>query len=425
MRSGTLRRVAGAAAAGIALSLAAGPRCSAQTIAITGATIFPVSSPKIERGTIVIRDGKIAVVGLNVPVPSDATRIDASGRWITPGLLQTGTSLGIKLLESGGLRQTEEDSVAGDVNASFDVSEAIDPASIAIPIARLEGITTTLAVPVGGLVPGQGVLFDLTGDRVEDLLDKAPAVMVMDLGEGGKSAGGGSRAGAIQRLRRTLRDALEYARRREDYRRGQIQPLAEPAEDLEALQPVVRGELPVLAIANRRSDIENALRLAREFKLRLVIWGGAEAWQAAADLAAARVPVVVEPLTDVPQFDGLSPRLDNATLLRAAGVTTVLAQRDMAQFRDLREAAGNAVRNGLSWDDALRGVTLTPAQVFGVQDRYGSLEPGKIANLVIWSGDPFEFSSEAEHVFIRGREMPRQTRQTELRDRYRTLPPRF
>jgi imidazolonepropionase-like amidohydrolase len=106
-------------------------------------------------------------------------------------------------------------------------------------------------------------------------------------------------------------------------------------------------------------------------------------------------------------------------------VTTVLAQRDMAQFRDLRQAAGNAVRNGLSWDDALRGVTLTPAQVFGVQDRYGSLEPGKVANLVIWSGDPFEFSSEAEHVFIRGREMPRQTRQTELRDRYRTLPPRF
>jgi len=420
-----LARRAGGVMVGVALSLAAAPRCGGQTIAITGATIYPVSSPKIEQGTIVIRDGKITGVGLNIPVPAGATRIDASGRWITPGLIQTGTSLGVKLLESGGLRQTEEDSVTGDVNASFDVSEAIDPASMAIPITRLEGITTTLAVPVGGLVPGQGVLFDLSGDRVEELLDKAPAVMVMDLGEGGKNAGGGSRAGAMQRLRRTLRDALEYARRREDYRRGQIQPLAEPAQDLEALQPVLRGELPVLAIANRRSDIENALRLAREFKLRLVLWGGAEAWQAASELAAARVPVVVEPLTDVPQFDALSPRLDNATLLRAAGVTTVLAQRDMAQFRDLRQAAGNAVRNGLSWDDALRGVTLTPAQVFGVQDRYGSLEPGKVANLVIWSGDPFEFSSEAEHVFIRGREMPRQTRQTELRDRYRTLPPRF
>ena len=145
--------------------------------------------------------------------------------------------------------------------------------------------------------------------------------------------------------------------------------------------------------------------MAREFKLRLVIWGGAEAWQIAGDLAAARVPVVVEPLTDVPTFDALRPRLDNAALLRAAGVTTVLAQHDMAHFRDLRQAAGNAVRNGLSWDDALRAVTLTPAEVFGVQERYGSLEPGKVANVVVWSGDPFEFSSVAEHVSFGG-EMP-------------------
>jgi len=409
----------------ITFSLVVAARSTGQTIAISGATIFPVSGPRIEHGTILLRDGKIAAVGANVTVPANAARIDASGRWITPGFIQTGTTLGVKLLESGGLAQTEEDSVTGEVNAAFNLAEAIDPASLTLPVARLEGVTSTLAVPTGGLVPGQGVLFDLAGDRLDDLLDKAPAVMVMDLSEGGKSAGGGSRAGAVQRLRRTLRDALEYSRRKEDYRRGQIQPLAAPAEDLEALQPVVRGELPVLAIANRRSDIDNALRLAREFKLRLVIWGGAEAWQAAADLAAARVPVVVEPLTDVPRFDALSPRLDNATLLRAAGVTTVLAQRDMAQFRDLRQAAGNAVRNGLSWDDALRGVTLAPAEVFGVQDRYGSLEPGKVANLVVWSGDPFEFSSEAEHVFIRGREMPRQNRQTELRDRYRALPPRF
>lgn len=414
-----------AAALGGAMGLCAATVARAQTVAITDATIYPVSGPKIEHGTIVIRDGKIAAVGTNVTVPATATRIDGTGRWITPGFIQTGTALGIRLLESGGLTQTEEDSVTGDVNASFDVSEAINPASITIPVARLEGITTTLAVPSGGLVPGQGVLFDLAGERMDDLIDKAPAVMMMNLGEGGKAAGGGSRAGALQRLRRTLRDAIEYGKRREDYRRAQIQPLAEPAEDLEALQPVVRGELPVLAIANRRSDIENALRLAREFKLKLVIWGGAEAWQAAPELAAAHVPVVVEPLTDVPQFDALSPRLDNATLLRAAGVTTVLAQRDMAEFRDLRQAAGNAVRNGLAWGDALRDITLTPAEVFGVQDRYGSLEPGKVANVVVWSGDPFEFASAAEHVFIRGGEVPHTSRQTELRDRYRTLPPRF
>jgi len=222
-----------------------------------------------------------------------------------------------------------------------------------------------------------------------------------------------------------LRDALEYSRRKEDYRRGQMQPLSASAEDLEALEPVVKGELPVLAFANRRSDIENALRVARDFKLRLIIWGGIEAWQTAGELAAARVPVVVEPLTNVPTFDALSPRLDNATLLRAAGVTTVLAQHDMAHFRDLRQAAGNAVRNGLSWDDALRGVTLAPAEVFGLQDRYGSLEPGKVANLVVWSGDPFEFSSRAEQVFVRGKKIDTPSRQDLLTKRYQKLPPSY
>jgi imidazolonepropionase-like amidohydrolase len=418
------RAVRGAGAAALLLTLALGS-AGAQTIAITGATIYPVSGPKIANGTVLIRDGKIAAVGATVPIPSGAARIDAAGRWITPGLIQTGTTLGIKLLESGGLAQTAEDSVGGEVKAAFNVADGIDPASLTIPVARREGITGTLAVPSDGLVPGQGVLFDLAGDRLEDLLVKSPAVMVVDLSETGKEAGGGSRAGSVQRLRRTLRDALEYSGRKDDYRKAQMQQLSESAEDLEALQPVLRGELPVLALANRRSDIENALRLAREFKLRLVVWGGAEAWQSAAELAAARVPVVIEPLTDIPTFDALGPRLDNATLLRAAGVTTVLAQHDMAHFRDLRQAAGNAVRNGLSWDDALRAVTLTPAEVFGVQDRYGSVDPGKVANLVVWSGDPLDFSSTAEHVFIRGREVPAETRQTRLRDRYRELPPRF
>jgi imidazolonepropionase-like amidohydrolase len=412
--------------AGLVLGLALGATpAAAQTVAITGATIYPVSGPKVDRGTVLIQDGKIVAVGGNVSIPGSARRIDAAGRWVTPGFIQSGTTLGIKLLESGGLTQTAEDSLTGEINAAFNVAEGINPASLTIPVARLEGITATLAVPSYGLIRGQGVWFDLSGDRVDDLLVKSPAVMVVDLSETGKAAGGGSRAGSLQKLRRALRDALDYSRRKEDYRRGQMQPLSAPAEALEALEPVLKGELPVLVLANRRSDIENALRVAREFELRLIIWGGAEAWQAATELADAKVPVVVEPLTNVPTFDALNARLDNATLLRAAGVTTVLAQHDMAHFRDLRQAAGNAVRNGLSWDDALRGVTLAPAEVFGVQDRYGSLEPGKVANLVVWSGDPFEFSSAAEHVFIRGRDVGSVNRQTQLRDRYRELPPRF
>lgn len=409
----------------LALLPLAGTRLRAQTVAVTDATVFPVSGPRIEHATVLCRDGKIVAVGAGVAVPSGATRIDAAGRWVTPGFIQTGTSLGLELFESGGLLQTDEDSAAGDVKAAFNVADGIDPAAITIPVARLEGITGTLAVPGGGLIAGQGAFFDLAGDRLEDLLVRSPAAMVMNLGEGGKAAGAGSRAGAVERLRRILRDAGEYARRKDDYRRREIQPLAAPAEDLEALEPVLRGELPVLAIANRRSDIETALRLAREFRLKLVIWGGAEAWKAAAELAAARVPVVVEPLTDIPKFDALGARLDNATLLARAGVTVILAQHDMAHFRDLRQAAGNAVANGLPWEAALRAVTLGPAEAFGVADRYGSLEPGKVANLVVWSGDPFEFSSEAERVFIRGREVPRESRQTELLERYRVLPPRY
>jgi imidazolonepropionase-like amidohydrolase len=404
---------------------AAAPAAHAQTVAIVGGTVHPVSGPPIEHGTILLRDGRIVAVGTDIAVPAEAIRIDATGRWVTPGLIQTASTLGLHLLDVGGQEETREDSLAGPLKPSFNVAEAIDPAALPIPGARLQGITSSLAIPTTGLIPGQGVLYDLYTEPVESLVVRSPAVMVIDFSQTGKASAGGSRAGILKRLRQVFRDALEYERRRDDFRRAQIQPLSAPAEDLEALRSVLRGELPVLAIANRRSDIENALRIGREFNFRLVLWQGAEAWQVAADLARAHVPVVIEPLTDVPSFDQPAPRLDNATLLRAAGVSVVIAQRDDAQQRNLRFAAGNAVRNGLGWNEALRAVTLAPAEAAGVADRYGSLERGKIANLVVWSGDPFEFSTRAEHVFIRGREVPPVSRQTELRERYRRLPPAY
>jgi len=408
---------------GTLLALLAGGRADAQVVAITNGTVYPVSSPKLERATVLLRDGRIAAVGRDVAVPPGATVVDAAGKWVTPGLIHAASTLGIRLTELGAQEETQEDSVTGEVKASFNVAEAIDPASIAIPVARVEGITTALTAPGQGLIPGQAVVIDLAGERLEDMLVRSPAAMIVDLGQGGKPGGGGSRAGALFRLRLILRDAKEYAQRKEDFRRAQIQPLAAPAPELEALQPVLAGELPVLVIANRRSDIASALRIAKEFGLRIAIWGGTEAWQAAPELARAGVPVVLEPLADVPRFDGLNARLDNATLLREAGVTVVAAQRDLAHFRELRQAAGNEVRNGMTWDDALRSVTLAAAAVLGIEQRTGSLEPGKAANVVVWSGDPFEFSSRAEHVFIRGAEAPLSNRQTELLERYRRLPP--
>ena len=407
------------------LQLAGAAPAASQTVAITGATIYPVSGPKIEHGAVLLRDGVIVAVGPDVQVPAGATRVDGTGRWITPGLIASATTLGIKLFETSGELETEEDTVAGEVNAAVNVADAIDPATVTLPVARLQGITTALAAPSGGLVAGQAALFDLAGERVPDLLVRSPAAMVADLSQYSKQAGGGSRAGALQRLRQLLRDAREYQRRKSDFEHARMQPLSAPAADLEALQPVLEAKLPPFVTANRRSDIENALRIAQEFGLHLIIRGAAEGWQMAAELAQARIPVVVEPLTDIPSFDAPGARLDNAALLNAAGVTVLIAQTDVAQFRDLRQAAGNAVRTGLPWDAALRAVTLGPAEAFGVADRYGSLEAGKVADLVVWSGDPFEFSSRVEHVFIRGRDLPLVSRQTELLKRYRKLPPAY
>jgi imidazolonepropionase-like amidohydrolase len=398
---------------------------AAQTIAITGGTIYPVSGPKIENGTLLLRDGKIAAVGASVEVPSSAIRIDAKGGWITPGLIHGGSTLGLKLFDIGVQIETQEDTASGDMKPSFNVAEGLDPASMAIPVARLEGVTSSISKPALGLIPGQAVLIDLAGDRIEDMVAQSPVAMMADLGQGGKEAGGGSRARATQRLRRVLRDALEYEKRREDFRKAQMQPLAASAEDLEALLPVLKGKLPLFVIANRRSDIETALRIAQEFNLRMVIWGGAEGWRVAPELARAKVPVLLEPLTDVPRFDALNARLDNATLLWKAGVKVGVAQQDAALFRDLRQAAGNEVRNGMSWDDALRSITLSTAEAAGVGDRYGSLEVGKVANVVVWTGDPLEFSSRVDHLFIRGREIPLVSRQTELLDRYRSLPLKY
>lgn len=407
----------------ILLALLAGSRADAQVIAITNGTVYPVSSPKLDSATVILRDGRIAAIGRGIAIPPDATVVDAKGKWVTPGLIHAGSSLGIRLTDSGAQEETQEDVVLGEVKASFNVAEAIDPASMTIPVVRAEGVTTALTMPLEGLIPGQAVVIDLAGDRLEDMLVRSPAAMIVDLGQGGKTGGGGSRAGALFRLRLILRDAKEYAQRKEDFRKAQIQPLVAPAPELEALQPVLAGELPMLVIANRRSDIASALRIANEFSLRIVIWGGAEAWQIASDLALAKVPVVLEPLTDVPRFNALNARLDNATLLRKAGVEVVAAQRDAAFSRDLRTAAGNEVRNGMTWDDALRSVTLAAATALGIGQRTGSLETGKAANVVVWSGDPFEFSSRAEHVFIRGVDVPLGNRQTELRERYRKLPP--
>lgn len=392
---------------------------AAQPIAITGGTVFPGAGPKIERGTVVIVNGKITAVGPNVTVPAGATIVDATGKWVTPGLIHAGANAGTGVAGLGGYG---ERSVSGEVNPSFNLTDGIDPAAFSIAVARTGGVTTGVYTPDGSFIPGTAVVVDFAGETVGQMIVRSPAALLIDLSDGSKSAGGGARAGTIARLKRLFADAIEYDRRRLEYKRRATQAFSAPAAELEALLPALRGTMPIVITANRRIDITNALKLGREYRLKLILSGAIEGWQVAPAIAAAGVPVIMEPNRDIPSFDGLGARLDNVTLLREAGVKVVIAQGDAGGERSLRYAAGNAVRNGVKWDDALRMVTTWPAEAFGLT-QYGSLAAGQVANVVVWSGDPFEFSSVAERVFVRGQDTSLRTREHELRDRYRTLPP--
>jgi imidazolonepropionase-like amidohydrolase len=223
------------------------------------------------------------------------------------------------------------------------------------------------------------------------------------------------------RLREILQDAKDYGLNRVAFNAAQRREYSRSRLDLEALQPVLKGQVPLALQANRASDLLAAIRLADEFALRLVLVGASEGWMVGPQLAKAKVPVVVKPLTNIPSFDSLGATLENAARLAGAGVTVALASFDTQNSRNLRQEAGNAIANGMDRDAALQAVTLTPARLWGVADRVGSLEPGKDADLVIWSGDPFEVTAGAERVFIKGVEVPQETRQRALLKKYRTL----
>ena len=395
-----------------------------QTVAITGGTVYTAAGEPIRNGTVLIRDGRIVAVGADVDVPADARRVDARGKWVTPGLIVLGTQLG--LVEIGAVAETREANFnSSDVSAGFNPLEGVNPASQLIPVARTNGVTTSLLTPGGGLIAGQAVVIDLLGERIEDLVVRSPAGIVIRLGEASKGAGGDTRAGVMARLRRLFRDAREYDRRRQDYRRDEMQSLAASPEDLDALLPVLRGEQPAWIMASRRSDIENALRLAAEFQLSMVLVGGEEAWQVADRIAAASVPVVLDAMIDIPVYNAPSPRLDNAALLHRAGVSIIISNFDTHNARNIRQSVGHAIAYGLPWAAGLEAATINAARAAGIADQYGSLEAGRVANVVIWSADPFDFEAAAETVFIRGREVPPSSRQRDLLDRYRTLPPRY
>ena len=403
----------------------------AQTVAIVGGRVLPVSGPPIDGGTVLIRDGRIAAVGRDVAVPEGAERIDATGKWVTPGIINPATQLG--LVEVGQVRETRNATARGDegtaIHAAFTVWDGLNPLSVLFAPARNEGITTVAVLPTGGLISGQGALVDIVDGGVADMIVRSPIAMIAQVGDP-ESANAASRGELILRLREVLEDARAFARRRADFERAQTREFAATRLDLEALQPVLAGRVPLLVVADKASDIEAALRLARDYGLRLIIGSGAEAWMVADRLAAAKVPVMAGSMVNLPgSFATLGARQENAGLLRRAGVDVALigtgSDPDAYNVRNIKQEAGNAVAYGMTWDDALRAITLTPAEMFGVADRYGSLQAGRVANVVVWSGDPFEFSTRVEHVFVRGVRSMAPSRQDELMQRYKTLPPSY
>lgn len=403
-----------------------------ETVAITGGTIYPVSGPKITNATIVLSDGVITAIGANVAIPASARRIDATGKWITPGLVSPVTSLGV--VEVGAVRDTRDANARGtnNVAASFRVWDGFNPQSVSLPVARQDGGVTTVGVmPSGGMVAGLGAAFDLReGATAEGMLRKAPVAMVATL-DNAAAAGAGSRGEALAKMRTLLRDAREFNLGRVRYDAAGMRELSASRADLDAMQLVLRGTIPMVIAADRASEILNAIALAKEFGIRIVITGGAEAWSVAPQLAAARVPVMTGAENNIPSsFAELGQRQENLALLRAAGVTVAIVGNGAGgeegfNVRNLRYEAGNAVAYGMSWDDALRAITLAPAEILGVADRVGSLAVGKVANVVIWSGDPFEYATQPERVFVGGKDTHIMTRQDQLTARYRNLPVKY
>jgi imidazolonepropionase-like amidohydrolase len=394
----------------------------AETVAITGGRVVTLGpAGTIDGGTVVIEDGKIRAVGKDVAIPAGARRIDATGKVVTPGLMDSLSTLG--LVEVSAVEESDDSSTEEEqITAAYDVRDAINPRSVLIPINRIDGLTRAVVAPRPGhfLIGGQGALIDLAGD--ESSVIKSPVAMFAVLGGGGARFGGGSRAAALLRIREALDDALDYAKNRKAYDQAQRRSYSLSRLDLEALQPVLRGELPLVVSANRASDITAVLRLAKDYKLKLILAGVSEGWMVAKEIAEAKVPVLVNPIHNLPgSFDTLGATLENAARLQSAGVTVAFLSGNAHEAASIRFEAGNAVAYGMPWESALAGLTSVPARLWGIADHYGTLEAGKDADVVVWDGDPLEVTSFPAAVFIRGRQMPMSSRQLELRDRYRDL----
>ena len=382
-------------------------------IAIVGGRVYTMESPEpLRNATVLIADGRIEAVGTDIEAPFEYQQIDASGKIVTPGLIESYSQLGlVEIWAEGTTVDSQVEEYA--VGPSLDVSFAINPASTLFAVNRMGGVTRAVVAPMPGSDPlaGLGATIRLGGDNV---LVESRVALFGDVTPSAADFTGGSRAVLLQRLHDALDEAARFSPNRyravgNDYSR----------QDMAALKEFLRSDKPLVLRVNRSADILRCIELAESHGLRLIVLGGAEAWMIREELNAFGVAVILSATANLPDsLDALGARLDNASLLREAGVTVLYTGSETHNSRNLRQFAGNAVAHGVRWYDALDSLTRKAARTWGIPNA-GVLQPGKGGDVVVWSGDPLEVTSWAEHVIIGGKLMTMRSRQTRLFHRFR------
>jgi len=404
-------------------------------IAIRGARIVTVSGPVIEKGTIVLSGGKIVAVGESAAIPGVAEVIDGTGKTVYPGLINGLTTLG--LTEIGSVPGSVDTTETGDINPQARAWLAVQPHSDLIPIARANGVTAVLTAPQGGLVSGQSALLRLAGTTPEALTVKQPAAMHM-VYPTGRPVFNLARLFEEPELK-TFEDRVKDRRQNQEKELRRLGNLIEDARALgqrrganlpsdvdlaeEALGAVARGELPVVMRADAEDDIRGAVRFAGEHGLKLIIAGGLEAWRCADLLKEKDVPVLLQvdrlPLRESDRYDA---SFTNPSALHRAGVRFAIVSDDAADTRNLPYEAAMARAYGLPADVALRAITLSPAEIFGVADRLGALAVGKDADVFVATGDIMDTRTQVTHVFVDGAPQSLETRHTRLYREFKDRP---
>ena len=390
---------------------------TASSILIKDADIY-ASSGLLVKTNLYIKNGKIAAIGAQSPATADL-EIQGLGKSITAGLFNSSTQLGT--VEVSAIEQTVDFYSENEtVTASLRIADVFNPRSTLIPHNRVHGLTHGLLIPESGthLFAGQVALVQL-GNQPKVI---HPSLAVaLDFTERGISLMGGSRAAALVQLRQALDDAKDFSRNRKAALAGDHRDYVLSYADLAALEPVVNGTKPLLVRTNRASDISVILELAKNFQLQLILSSALEGWMVADEIAKAQVPVIIDPIYNLPNsYESLGARLDNAKLLADAGVKLLFTGMDWHNTHNaylVRQSAGNAVANGLDKSVAIAAMTTNPAQLFNAPVT-GDIAIGDIADLVLWGGDPLELTSEAELVMIEGEIIPMKSRSLQLRDRY-------